>query len=49
MSSSSVKVEEVLKVEKRLKKEDKPLVCYNCGDTGILQGSVPVSFVGRGG
>jgi len=40
VSSSSVKREDVVKVEKRLK-EDKPLVCYNCGGTGAYFKAVP--------
>jgi len=33
-ASISLKGEDVVKAEKRSKKEDKPLVCYNCGARG---------------
>ena len=38
------------KVEKRLKKDEKLLVCYNCGGRGHTSGSAPVSrsTVGQG-
>jgi len=50
-SSTFLKKEDVVKVEKRLKKDEKPLVCYNCGGRGHTQGSalVMLSYVGPEG
>ena len=49
-TSTSSKGEDVGKVEKRLKKDEKLLVCYNCGGRGHTSGSAPVSrsTVGQG-
>ena len=57
-TSTSSKGEDVGKVEKRLKKDEKPLVCYNCGGRGHTsrqcpseslycgQGSLVITMVG---
>ena len=40
-SSTSLKGEDVVKVEKRLKKDEKPLMCYNCGGRGHTSRQCP--------
>jgi len=40
-SSTLLKKEDVVKVEKRLKKDEKPLVCYNCGGCGHTSRQCP--------
>ena len=38
---SSLKGEDVVNVEKRLKKDEKPLICYNCGGRGHTSRQCP--------
>ena len=40
-SSTSLKGEDVVKVEKRPKKDEKPLMCYNCGGRGHTSRQCP--------
>ena len=41
VSPSTSKGEDVLKVEKRLKKDEKPFLCYNCGGRGHTSRQCP--------
>ena len=47
-TSTSSKGQDVGKMEKKLKKDEKPLVCYNCGGRGHTSARVSRSTVGQG-